>query len=398
MNFEEICSFEALYQAYLDAREGKRKKSGCAEYEANALACTEKLSRILLDGSYRPGKFHTFYVYEPKQRLVQAPAFVDKVVLHALVDNALYEAMTHSFIRGNHASQIDKGTHDGLMYLKQNLNRYYRRHRTAKGWVLKGDVRHFFASIDHDRLKEKLKTVCVKRRVDVKIYELLCVYIDTAEGLPLGYQTSQLLALLYLDEFDHAVQEQYRPEGYGRYMDDFYMIFRTKAEAQAVLAASRDYMARAGLELNGKTAIFPLRNGIDFIGFHSYLTETGKVVQKLRRDGIQRIRARVKEWRVEYPKGEISKEKIIERFEAWDAWAAHGDTYKLREKYAKKVSEIIGEEVKPRRKINATRMVAYKRRLKQQRMMAEKTREEPTVSTRVYYAPNQPKEDTSWQM
>ena len=81
-----------------------------------------------------------------------------------------------------------------------------------------------------------------------------------------------------------------------------------------------------------------------------------------------------------------------------DAWAAHGDTYKLREKYAKKVSEIIGEEVKPRRKINATRMVAYKRRLKQQRMVAEKTREEPTVSTRVYYAPNQSKEDTSWQM
>lgn len=62
------------------------------------------------------------------------------------------------------------------------------------------------------------------------------------------------------------------------------------------------------------------------------------------------------------------------------------------------LSCIVGEEVKPRRKINATRMVAYKRRLKQQRMMAERTREEPTVSTRVYYAPNQPKEDTSWQM
>ena len=176
------------------------------------------------------------------------------------------------------------------------------------------------------------------------------------------------------------------------------MIFRTKKEARAALDASRDYMARAKQELNEKTAIFPLRNGIDFIGFHTYLTDTGKVVQKLRRDGIKRIRARVKEWRAAYPKGEISKEKIIERFEAWDAWAAHGDTYKLREKYAKKVSEIIGEEVKPRRKINATRMVAYKRRLKQQRMVAEKTREEPTVSTRVYYAPNQPKEDTSWQM
>ena len=385
MNFEEICSFEVLYDAYLHARQGKRKKSGCAEYEANALACTEKLSRILLDGSYRPGAFHTFYVFEPKKRLVQAPAFVDKVVLHALVDNELYSVLTHSFIRGNHASQLDKGTHDGLMYLKQNMNRYYRRHGSADGWVMKGDVRHFFASIDHERLKEKLKLVCVRHRVDVRIYELLCVYIDTSEGLPLGYQTSQLLALLYLDEFDHAVQEQYRPEAYGRYMDDFYMIFRTKKEARAALDASRDYMARAKLELNEKTAIFPLRNGIDFIGFHTYLTDTGKVVQKLRRDGIKRIRARVKEWRVEYPKGEISKEKIIERFEAWDAWAAHGDTYTLRLKYAKQVGEIVGEEIKPRRKINATKMVTFKRRMKQQLRQAGQ-REEPTVTFRCYRA------------
>lgn len=367
MNFEEICSFETLYQAYLDARRGKRKKSGCAEYEANALACTEKLSRILLDGCYRPGHFHTFYVYEPKQRLVQAPAFVDKVVLHALVDNELYAALTNSFVRGNHASQINRGTHDALMYLKQNLSRYYRRHRTADGWGVKGDVRHFFASIDHELLKEKLKLVCVKHRVDVRIYDLLCLYIDKSEGLPLGYQTSQLLALLFLDGFDHYVLERLRPEGYGRYMDDFYLIFSTRKQAQDALAAIREYIASKKLELNQKTVIFPLRNGIDFVGFHSYLTETGAVIQKLRRDSVQRIRARVREWRAAYPKGEITKEKIVERFRAWDAWAAHGDTYSLRLKYARQVSEIVGEEIKSRRKISANRTVSLKRRLKQQR-------------------------------
>lgn len=385
MNFEEICSFETLYQAYLDARRGKRKKSGCAEYEANALACTEKLSRILLDSCYRPGHFHTFYVYEPKKRLVQAPAFVDKVVLHALVDNELYAALTHSFVRGNHASQIDRGTHDALMYLKQNLGRYYRRHGTADGWGVKGDVRHFFASIDHELLKEKLKLVCVKHRVDVRIYDLLCLYIDKSEGLPLGYQTSQLLALLFLDGFDHYVLERLRPEGYGRYMDDFYLIFSTKKQAQDALAAIREYIASKKLELNQKTVIFPLRNGIDFVGFHSYLTETGAVIQKLRRDSVQRIRARVREWRAAYPKGEITKEKIVERFRAWDAWAAHGDTYSLRLKYARQVSEIVGEEIKPRRKINATKIVTFKRKMKQ-RFRQSGQREEPTVVFRCYRA------------
>ena len=81
MTYQEMCAFDVLYAAYLEARKGKRKKVSTAQYEANALACTEKLSRILAAKIYIPGKFETFYVFEPKKRLVQAPAFVDKVVL-----------------------------------------------------------------------------------------------------------------------------------------------------------------------------------------------------------------------------------------------------------------------------------------------------------------------------
>ena len=80
MTYEEMCAFEVLYRAYLSARSGKRSKAGTAQYEANALACTDKLSRKLLNRTYTPSNFETFFVYEPKKRLVQAPAFVDKVV------------------------------------------------------------------------------------------------------------------------------------------------------------------------------------------------------------------------------------------------------------------------------------------------------------------------------
>ena len=99
MDFEQLCSFEVLYAAYKTARQGKREKQGAAQYEANALACTARLSRLLLSGAYKPGKFEVFTVYEPKERLVQAPAFVDKVVQHAIVDNVLYDAITRSFIQ-----------------------------------------------------------------------------------------------------------------------------------------------------------------------------------------------------------------------------------------------------------------------------------------------------------
>lgn len=104
MNYEQLCSFEVLYAAYKTARQGKREKQGAAQYEANALACTARLSRLLLSGAYKPGKFEVFTVYEPKKRLVQAPAFVDKVVQHAIVDNILYEAITSSFIQDSYAS------------------------------------------------------------------------------------------------------------------------------------------------------------------------------------------------------------------------------------------------------------------------------------------------------
>lgn len=196
MTYEELCSFEVLYKAYLEARKGKRSKSKTIEYEAQALACTEKLSRKLAVRDVRqpggdirqqicyvPSKFEVFAVYEPKCRMVHAPAFVDKVVLHALVDNILYDALTKSFIRDSHASQTGKGTDDGLMRLKTHMVDYYRREsHGADGWVLKGDVRHFFASIDHRKLKHKLKAVLDKRGVDPRVYELLCIYMHPSRG------------------------------------------------------------------------------------------------------------------------------------------------------------------------------------------------------------------------
>lgn len=390
MDFETLCDFEIEYKAYLTARKRKRKKAKTAEYEANALACTEKLCAMLQLGLYKPSKFETFTVYEPKERLVQAPAFVDKVLLHAIVDNGLYIAITGGFIRHNAASQKGKGMHDALLHLKCCMLNYYRKHGSAEGWVLKGDVRHFFASIPHDKLKEKLKELCIKRGIDVKIYELLCKYIDnSADGLPLGYQTSQLMALLYLDDFDHWVTERHAGLwGYGRYMDDFYAIVETKAEAQALLKEMRAYMAELGLELNEKTAIFPLKNGIDFMGFHTYLTDTGGCVQKLRRSSVQRMRGRLKKWRHELAEGSITPEQIAKKWQGMDAHAAHGDTYALRLKFAQQVGALIGKELKPRRKIRATKAISAQRRAKQ---MAAASKKAPHIITETLYVYDDPK-------
>lgn len=184
MKFSEICTFAVIYAAYLAARRGKRSRAATAHYEVRLLENIVNLVYILKTKIYRPGVFRVFYVYEPKKRLVQAPAFVDKVVQHAIVDNLLYDRITRSFILDNYASQKNKGLHFGLDRLKGFFTDYWNKHHTAEGWVLKCDVRHFFASIDHDKLKEKLK----KLDLEPVVYDLLCIYIDCSDGLPLGYR------------------------------------------------------------------------------------------------------------------------------------------------------------------------------------------------------------------
>lgn len=337
MTYSEICSFETLCIAYKRARIGKRDRVATARYEANAIFLTERLAYILRTKNYIPSKFENFYVHEPKKRFIQAPAFVDKVVQHAIVDNYLYDVITRSFIRDSTATQIGKGTHYGLDRLAHHMRDYYRKRQQgrlanssyAEGWVLKADIRKFFASIDHDTVKNMLRT----KVTDDNVFELMCKYINTTEiGLPLGYQTSQLLANMYLDKFDHWIKEVLRIKYYGRYSDDFYIIHEDKDFLKQCLKQIREYLGDLKLELNEKTGIFPLRNGIDYLGFHSYLTETGKVVRKLRQSSKKRMMRRIKKWSKEQAEGKADLKHIWASYTAWDAHAANGDTRALRVK------------------------------------------------------------------
>lgn len=110
--------------------------------------------------------------------------------------------------------------------------------------------------------------------------------IDSTEGpgIPIGNHTSQWFAVLYLSGMDHMIKERLGIKFYGRYMDDFYLIHHDKEYLQYCLEEIRKFLVPLGLELNQKTAIFPLTQGIDFLGFRTYMTDTGKVIRKIRRD------------------------------------------------------------------------------------------------------------------
>lgn len=333
-NFEIIYDFANLYAAYRAARKGKRWKNSVAKVESNALEAVARLQMELREGHYRPGDYHEFFVFEPKRRLIQTNSIKDKIVQHAFCDNILYPVLSRPFILDNYGSQIGKGAHFGLNRLSGFMREYYRRNGSADGWVLKADVHHYFASIRHDILKRDV----AKMIKDPRSLALSSAIIDSTPGdvgIPIGNQSSQIYALLYLNELDHFVKEGLRIRCYGRYMDDFYLIHKDKAKLQEARRKIEKLLAPRGLQLNGKTQIFPLRNGIDFLGFHTYLTDTGKVVRKLRKSSKSKMKRKLRKYKVMYENGALSREKITDSYKSWRAHASHGNCRSLIAEYDK---------------------------------------------------------------
>ena len=339
---------DTLWQAFRQARRGKRNKRGTAAFEFSAMEELLILSKSLLQGKIEPDPLKAFLIFEPKKRLIHAPSFRDKVVQHAMTDEVIYDALSPSFSLTTYAAQYGKGTHFGLDMLEHHLRRYFLQKKGADeqarreaglpyrpmeewdyadGAVIKGDIYHFFQSIGHDRLKVAL----AKRFPDRRLQSLMWKYIDVLEeGLALGHQTSHVYAVFFVCSIMRFAAEKLHLPLSGMYMDDWYIICPDKQTAREALALLRKEFADLGLSLNNKTNIFPLQNGIDFCGFHTYLTKTGKVVRKLRRSSIKRMKRRIRKWEVEYAQGKITRKKIMQSYQSWEAHAKHGDTRQLR--------------------------------------------------------------------
>lgn len=189
-------------------------------------------------------------------------SYKDKVVQHALCDNVLEPRVRSTFIKDNYASQVGKGTHFGLERLEGFMRRFYRV-RGVDGWVLKCDISKYFYNIKHDALKSLIR----KYISDPDCLWLLDMIIDSTEGnvgIPIGNQSSQIFALLYLSSLDHMVKEKLGIKFYGRYMDDFYLIHEDKEYLRYCWKEIERHVNELGLSLNAKTNIYPLKTELIF--------------------------------------------------------------------------------------------------------------------------------------
>lgn len=336
-DFEKVVDFGNLYQAYLKSKSGKGFSKSSQKFQVMALDGIYQIKRRLETKTYNVSKYNEFTIYEPKERIIKAGSFVDKIIQHSLCDNVLMSIFNKEFIQTNYAGQIGKGTLYGLDYLKSQMYLAYCKYG-YDCWIVKADISKFFYNINHDILKDIVEYF-IK---DEDVYWLCEKFIDSTDGigLPLGNQISQVYALLYLSGLDRFITGELGVKYYGRYMDDFYLIVQDKEYAKWCLDVIYEFVHSLGLELNGKTQIIPFRNGIKFCGFHTYVTLDGKVIRKLKNENKRAAKKKFKKMVGLVKSGGLSKEKFYESYNAWKNHISHGNCVKLGYEMDRYVEEL----------------------------------------------------------
>jgi len=330
--YEKIYRFENLYKAYRLAARGKRHKPDVIRFELNISENLWKLHDELESRSYHSSPYYHFTIHDPKTREIEALTFPDRVVQRSLCDNVLRPWFENRLVYDCAACRLGKGTHFAMRRLSGFLGEFYREHGT-KGYILKCDIRKYFDSVDHEVLKWQLRRF-PEREVREFLYQIIDSYhADTGKGLPMGNQSSQWFALYYLDGIDRIIKEKYRIQWYSRYMDDLILLHPDKEILERCLADLKKYAGEIlKLEFSPKTQIFQVSQGVDYLGWHFYLTETGKVIRRLRTGNKRRFKRRLKRFRREYAAGRTDLAAIRRSLVSYNGHIRHGHTWKLKKK------------------------------------------------------------------
>ena len=205
---------------------------------------------------------------------------------------------THS-IYDSAACQKGKGVTFAISRLTKHLRNYYKEHGN-KGYFLKADIKNFYPSITVQNVKD----TWLPQIEDENLAKLIQQLLDShPKGVAMGNQLSTIFAVFYLDPIDRFIKEEYRLKYYTRYVDDFICIAETKQELHNLLMLMQPILQRLNLEFNEKkTMIIPMKNGVDYVGWHFYLNENGRVIRRMRKASKIKMKRKLKDltWKVQH--------------------------------------------------------------------------------------------------
>lgn len=357
--FEEVMSFKNLCAAGKACCNGARWKTSTINFETNLLGEVQKTYDKLYNGTRVFNGFHSFSTVEHgKLRNIDALPIQERTIQKCLCENLLVPIFSRSFIYDNCASLKAKGMDFQLKRLRKHLRDHYRKYGTAGG-IYQFDFKNYFGSLPHEEIKRRAR----KKIMDERLYRLFCDFVDdfrmmkTADktacrGVGLGSEVSQIIALDYANPIDHYVKDVRGIHGYGRYMDDGYIISPSLAELADIKRCLYALAADMGIAMSDqKNIITPFRHhSFTFLKMRVRLTEDGKVVMKLSRKSIHSIRRKMDIFRRWLDEGRMGPEDVFQSYQSWRAHAKRCNSYDTLRALDERFTRMFAAELAERRK------------------------------------------------
>lgn len=339
--YAEICSFENLYKAYLNARKNKRFRDEVLSFTNNLEEYLFDIQKDLINHTYKIGEYREFYIYEPKKRLVMALPFKDRVIQWAI-----YQVVNPMFSKGyttdSYACIEGRGTHQAVQRLHYWLKQVNRK--PNKWYYLKLDIAKYFYRIDHEviinilrkKIKDKQLMSLFENIInsetpfglELSIYDPALSGRVTHCGMPIGNLTSQMFANIYLNELDQYIKRELKIHYYIRYMDDVIILADDKAKLHEYKHLIDTFLQeRLKLSLNNKTAIRPITLGIEFLGYKLWATHI-----KLRKSTALKMKRRLNGVKKAYFKGKIQLSDVQATVNSYMGMLKYCNSYNLRNK------------------------------------------------------------------
>lgn len=328
--FNEKLTFEKMLEAHERAKKHKSNKREVILFEMDLENNIVSLINSIKNKTYKTGKYHTFVIYEPKERIIKALPYRDRIVHQWYVEEFIKPYFLKRFINDTYACIENKGTHRAVLktqkymrIMKRKFNNYY---------ILKCDIKKYFYSIDKDILINILK----KYIKDSKLLDFTKILLTDEEvlGIPIGNYTSQFFANIYLNELDQYIKHDLKIKYYLRYMDDFVILCDNVEMAKDMKEKIRCFVeTKLHLKLNQKTNYYPNSMGINFCGFRIYETHI-----LLRNRSKKKIKKNIKIWNNQYHLKKLDILKVRAQFNSWIAHSKHANSYNLRKDVFNKIA------------------------------------------------------------
>ena len=255
----QIADYDNIQSAFIKSCRGKQAKREVIEFRKNYDENISNIRKSFLSGDIQVGNYNYFKIFDPKERLICAASFRERVIHHAII-NVCHQYFERTLIYDTYATRIGKGVNKALDKAKIAASKCQ--------YVAKLDYRKYFDSIDHEVMKEKLARLFKDKELLKLFYKIIDSYcVAEGKGVPIGNLTSQYFANYYLSSLDHKMKEDLRVPVYFRYMDDILMMDNDKSQLKNYVRILQGYSEQE-LKLQLKEPIYCNRlKGVQFLGY-----------------------------------------------------------------------------------------------------------------------------------